>query len=653
MTDVRSLPSNRMVTLAENLAGVGYWWFQHNADRFGWSGQMYRIYGLDPSTPPPDVDGLVALTHPDDRETIRRHHERYADTEAPELALRIVRADGEVRHVLARNSIEYGENGEIETRYGTLIDVTDIKLAEAAARESEQRYRFLADHVPDMISRTSLTGEIIYVSPACARVFGYTSDEMASQIATDMVHPDDFERVMARINSLIDSRTPQLGKPLVYRARHKDGHWIWIETNPTPVFDGEGNAIEFIDVVRDVSQTKKFEAELQESRQRAEAAAAAKAAFLANMSHELRTPLTSIIGFSHLMGDRQDLPAEARQYARRISDASETLLAIINDVLDFSKLDAGHVTLELAPFSVQKMVEEATGLISLQAEAKGLSIANDFDATVPEPLQGDAARLRQVLINFLSNAVKFTERGSITVTTDYREVRKDGFLRIAVTDTGAGIPPDAVPLLFERFSQAEVSINRTHGGTGLGLAISKGVIDLMGGTIGVETAPGEGSTFWFEIPVKKAMASAAPQRADQTPQAPQALRILLVDDTPVNRELVKVMLEPLGYEIAEAPGGAEGIAIAETAPFDLILMDVRMPRVDGLEATRAIRSGTGPNRATPIVALTADVDPSADHACRAAGMDDVIAKPIVPAQLIARIVHWGMNAGEEHVKKAG
>ena len=653
MTDVQSLPSNRMVTLAENLAGVGYWWFQHNAQRFGWSAQMYRIYGIDPATEPPDVEGLVALTHPDDREKIRLHHERYGDTEAPELAIRIVRPDGEVRHVLARNSVEYDENGEIRARYGTLIDVTDIKLAEAAARESEQRYRFLADNVPDMISRTSLMGKVFYVSPACARVFGYTPDEMAVQIAIDMVHPDDLERVMERINFLIDSRGKQLPEPLVYRARHKDGHWIWIEAKPTLIFDDEGKPIEFIDIVRDVSQTKKFEAELQDARQRAEAAAAAKAAFLANMSHELRTPLTSIIGFSHLMGERRDLPVEARQYAKRISDASETLLAIINDVLDFSKLDAGHVRLELAPFSVHKMVDEATGLISLQAEARGLTVANDFDATVPEPLLGDVARLRQVLINFLSNAVKFTQRGGITVTTDYRAVKKDGFLRIGVRDTGPGIPAESVPLLFERFSQAEVSINRTHGGTGLGLAISKGIIDLMGGTIGVESAPGEGSTFWFEIPVARATAALTPQRADAAPQAAAPLRILLVDDTHVNRELVKVMLDPLGYEIAEAPGGAEGIAAAETAPFDLILMDVRMPRIDGLEATRAIRSGTGPNRTTPILALTADIDPSAGHACREAGMDDVIAKPIVPAALLAKIVQWGMNAGKEPVKKAG
>lgn len=647
MTKLPSLTSSRMASLAESLAGVGYWWFQQREQRFVWSDQMYRIYGRDPAKGTPDLAGIVALCHPDDRDRLREHHERYGHTEAPEIALRIIRDNGEMRHVLARSSVEYDKDGEIVARYGTLIDVTEIKQAEAAARESEQRYRFLADNVPDMITRTGPAGEVFYISPSSVKVLGYTPEELAALNPGDLVHPDDFDRVIGRIVYLVESRTRQLPEPLSYRAKHKDGHWVWIEANPTLIFDGDGEPLEFIDIVRDVSQTKKFEAELQEARKRAEAAAAAKAAFLANMSHELRTPLTSIIGFSHLMGDRQDLPAEARQYAARIRNASEALLSIINDVLDFSKLDAGHVELEEAPFSVQKMVDEATGLISLQADAKKLTVTNDFDATVPEPILGDMARVRQVLVNFLSNAVKFTDAGSITVTTDYRETADGGFLKIAVRDTGAGIPPEALSQLFQRFSQAEVSTNRTHGGTGLGLAISKGIIELMGGTIGVDSEPEKGSTFWFEIPVKPAEDVLAEDEVDVTPEAERPLRILLVDDTHVNRELVKVMLEPLGYRIAEAPGGAEAVAMADTEAFDLILMDVHMPRVDGIEAVRQIRAGSGPNNATPVLALTADIDPNAANACRAVGMSDVVAKPIVPAQLIAKIVQWGMNAGAE------
>ena len=648
MTTPPTLPTSHMATLAENLAGVGYWWFQQKEERFVWSTHMYAIYGRDPAFGPPDMEGVVLLSHPDDRERLRAHHERYSNTEAPEIALRIVRPDGEVRHVLARNNTEFSESGELIARYGTLIDVTEIKQAEAAARESEQRYRFLADHAPDMITRTTLLGEIVYVSPSSQRVFGYSPEEMSALSARDMVHPDDYDRIIASIDYLIESRTRQRAEPLVYRARHKDGHWIWIEANPTLIFDSEGNPVEFIDIVRDVTQTKKFEAELQEARWRAESAAAAKTAFVANMSHELRTPLTSIIGFSHLMGERRDIPAEARHYARRITDASEALLAIINDVLDFSKLDAGQVKLEITPLNVEKLVDEAIGLVSLQAEAKGLALVTDFDAATPSMVLGDLARMRQVLINFLSNAVKFTERGSITVTTRFG----DGRLKISVRDTGAGIAPEALPQLFERFSQADISINRTYGGTGLGLAISKGIVELMGGTIGVDTAPGAGATFWFEVPAEETEPVVS-ERSEAAAAPEDGLRILLVDDTMVNRELVKVMLSPLGYAIVEAAGGAEAIAAAEAEAFDLILMDVRMPRIDGLDATRAIRSTDGPNRQTPILALTADVDPSAARACLAAGMNDVIAKPIAPAQMIAKIVQWGLHGGQQPVTKAG
>ncbi len=646
MTTQMFIPSARMVQLAEKLAGVGYWWFQQKEDRFVWSEQMYHIYGLDPADGPPDIDGVVALCHPDDREELRRYHEHYRETQAPEVTMRIVRCDGAVRHVLVRNSVEFDEHGEMIARYGTLIDVTEIKEAEATARESEQRYRFLADHVPDMITRTGTKGQPLYISPSSVRVLGYTPEEVMALNPADLVHPDDVEDVIGRIVYLVNSRTAQLPEPLCYRTRHKNGHWIWIEANPTLIFDTDGEPLEFIDVVRDVSQTKKFEAELQEARKRAEAAAAAKAAFLANMSHELRTPLTSIIGFSQLMGTRQDLPREARGYSRRIADASEALLVIINDVLDFSKLDAGEVELESAAMSIARMVDEATGLVSLQAQAKGLELDTELDPAAPDAILGDVARLRQVLINFLSNAVKFTETGGITVTTEW----KDGRVRLSVRDTGQGIPPEAVPHLFERFSQAEVSINRTHGGTGLGLAISKGIIELMGGTIGVDTAPGQGSTFWFEIPVT--VADGPAQKNDAQPAAAGGhLRILLVDDTHVNRELVKVMLEPLGYEITEAAGGAESVAVAESGSFDLILMDVRMPTVDGLEATRRIRAGDGPNTQIPILALTADVDPSAAKSCTQAGMNDVIAKPIVMATLLSQIVHW--TGGGDALMKAG
>ena len=635
------LEANRQARLAEKLAGIGYWRLIPSEDSFTWSEEMYRIYGRDPALGPPTVAESTALVHPDDVPTLERHRVTYHSGDAPNVSVRILRPNGEIRHVIARSMVEQDANGQVIARFGTCCDVTELKEAEAAARRSETRYRFLADNAPDMISRTSLTGAPLYVSPGSVRVFGHSPEEMQRQNAQEMVHPDDFGRVMSAIFSLIEERKSRLAEPLCYRARHQDGRWIWIEANPTLVFDDDGEPVEFIDVVRDVTQTKTFEAELDEARVKAEAAAAAKSSFLANMSHELRTPLTSIIGFSRLLGERDELAQESRRYARRILDASEALLAIINDVLDFSKLEAGQAKLEIQPMSVQQLVDETTGLVAIQAAAKGLELRADLDPKTPALIGGDTARLRQVLLNFLSNAVKFTDAGSITIRTQWKGRRRSGRLKVQVVDTGAGIAPESVGRLFERFSQAEVSINRTHGGTGLGLAICKGMVELMGGQVGVDTVPGQGSTFWLEIPASAAKAQTATASDAEAGADCPPLRILMVDDTAVNRELVKLMLEPLGVQIEEAAGGADGVQAAMTKSYDLILMDVRMPGVDGLEATRLIRAVSALNRRTPILALTADVQPENAAACRQAGMDDVLAKPIQPAQLISKLVQWG------------
>ena len=640
--------AERLATMAAGLAGVGYWRVDLRTGEYTWSPELYRLYGLDPAGGPPSIDATAnEYCHADDRERLKLHRRTNADEPAAQIEVRIVRPDGEIRNAIVRSSPERSEAGEIIARFGTMIDVSEIRRAEAAASESEQRYRFLAEKAPDMIARLSVGGEIRYVSPSSVRVFGYTPEEQVRQNPVEMVHPDDLALVGQAINRLVSERLPRLPEPLCYRARHKDGHWIWVESNPELIFDEHGSPIETIDILRDVTRSKMVEAELEEARARAEAAAAAKAAFLANMSHELRTPLTSIIGFSRLLGEREDLTDDARRYAKRISDASDALLAIINDVLDFSKLDAGQVTLEMQPLSVCRLVEEATGLFAIQASAKGVRILAELDKRTPALIAGDVARLRQVLLNFLSNAVKFTDQGSVTVKTCWKSRGGRGRLRLVVRDTGQGIDPEKAAQLFQRFSQGDVSVNRTHGGTGLGLAISKGVIELMGGRIGVDSRPGEGSAFWFEIPAEPAQAQETSDAEAVAGDAPLSLRILMVDDTEVNRELVKLMLAPVGLQIEEASSGAEGVRAALERPFDLILMDVRMPGVDGLEATRVIRGSGSLNSSTPIIALTADVQPENASSCRAAGMNDVLAKPIVPQQLLAKIVEWAASAGGE------
>ena len=632
-----------LAPFAAKLAGVGFWSYDHAADRFAWSEEMYRIYGLVQGSDPPDIDTVNGFVHPDDRDRLLQHQQENSGKDAA-IEVRIVRSDGEIRHVVSRSTFHRDASGAT-VRVGVLTDVTEMKHAEAEALRREQHYRFVTDNAHDMIVRVRLDGRLGYISPGSMRVFGYTPEDMAAISPQDMTHPEDLPAVVEALEEMMQKRLPNLPEPLRYRARRKDGTWIWVESNPTLVFDAEGEPIETIDIVRDITETKRFEAELEQAWRKAEAAAAAKSAFLANMSHELRTPLTSIIGFSRLMHERGDLPAEAQGHARRIYDASEALLAIINDVLDLSKLDVGQAKLEIQPFCLRQLLEEATGLLAIQAAAKGLELRLEVDPAIPELIEGDVTRLRQVLLNFLSNAVKFTDRGSVVVGASWRELKAGTRLKVKVIDTGAGIAPENVARLFERFAQAEVSINRTHGGTGLGLSISKAIVELMDGHIGVDSRPGEGSSFWFDIPCKAAEARTESPIAD-TDLGGVDLRLLMVDDTAVNRELVRLMLEPLGLRIEEAAGGADAVQAAMTTPYDLILMDVRMPGVDGLEATRLIRAASAFNRRTPILALTADVQPENEAACRSAGMDDVIAKPISPRELLGKIAHWGSAAAE-------
>lgn len=374
---------------------------------------------------------------------------------------------------------------------------------------------------------------------------------------------------------------------------------------------------------------------------RAEAAAAAKGEFLATMSHELRTPLTSIIGFSGLLREDDTLDATQGRYVRRIAEASQALLSVINDVLDFSKLEAGEVRLAPRPTSPEAVIRQMVGLVGLQAQAKRLPLEMDLSPALPEHVLVDDGRLGQILLNLLSNAVKFTAEGEIRVTAAWADDR----LTVSVADTGPGIAAGHLDRLFQRFSQADSSTSRRFGGSGLGLAISRSLAELMGGSIGVETTEGRGAVFTFEVDAPRAAAEAPALHQGRMAARP-ARRVLVIDDTPANRELVRALLESANLTVIEAEDGESGLAAAARERFDLIFMDVRMPRMDGLTATRRLRADPGPNQATPVLALTADVQPEDIAVCRDAGMDDHIAKPVSVTDLIGKAILWTTPSSE-------
>ena len=514
------------------------------------------------------------------------------------------------------------------------------KQSEEALAASEARHRLFADNATDLIMLSDRGGQLTYISPSVARVTGYRPEILVGRMVEDLVHPEDWPLMKTVGDRLYAGEIDGDAATTEYRARHKDGRWLWFETRTSLVRDRDtGEATGHVDVARDVTARKTLEAELRERTREAEAATEAKSNFLANMSHEIRTPLTAILGFSGLLRSLPGLPPEAEIHLQRITTAGDALLSVVNDVLDFSKLEAGQLELDPQPFDPAASVRETVDLVAAQAAMKGLRLCVELADDLPPAVSADSARLRQILLNLLGNALKFAKTGEVRVALAY-EAEQGGRLLIEVADTGPGIPTDRLDRLFQRFSQVDGSISRQHGGSGLGLAICLGLTELMGGRIGVDSVEGEGSRFWFTIAAPVVAASAPVEHEDAALDAMPPARLLLVDDVAINRQLVRAILSQFGHEIIEASGGAEAVEIAHHTAFDLILMDVQMPGLDGLAATRAIRATAEPNHRTPILAFSANVLAGQLAACQAAGMNDHIAKPINLTELVSKVAQW-------------
>ena len=619
-----------LLRLTEEMAGVGQWRMDAETFKSTWSDRVYDIYGVTRETFDPGLADAVAFFHPDDRAMVQDAVMHGVNTgEGFRIRARLIRADGEERLVETQARTERDSDGRVNAMVGVFRDITEAERAVLRITESERRYRLLASRVTDIIVTYGVDGLVTYVSPSLEAVTGYPPEALIGQPATSFIHPDDIPALTESFREFVKAPPEYSQRGVTYRGLQRDGEVRWFEARTSIIRDDDGRVVEFQDVVRDVTDTKRLEHALTEARDRAEAGARTKSEFLANMSHELRTPLTSVIGFSGLLVSSGNLPPDERMWANRIATASDALLSVINDILDYSKLEADAVDLDPQPFDPRAMAQGAAAIVESQCLARGLTLTVDVAAGLPAAVMGDEGRLRQVTLNFLSNAVKFTSAGEIRLT-----VAEDaGRLRVAVRDSGIGIPPDKISQLFDRFTQADASTTRVYGGTGLGLAISYRLIEMMGGQIGVDSTPGEGSTFWFTIPMMCAEA-AGDQTAPADTVVPSGLRILMADDAAANRELVTAIMGGLGADLDTVCNGAEAVEAARAGGYDLILMDVHMPVMDGLAATRAIRAMGGATGQTPIVALTANVQPEHVERCLAAGMDGHVGKPIQLTELL-------------------
>jgi PAS domain S-box-containing protein len=643
MTEHTPETASESIALAALESSGAGWWRVLDTETAWWSPTMFDLFGLPRDSGVPSIADLYRLYHPDDAGMAAGSFMTLFRSDEPvSLRYRAVHPSGEVRQHLTWGRRQPADADGNRWLVGMVMDVTE-HVDDARLIESERAFRFVADHTSDMVVRHRMGVGLTYISPASRAVFGYSPSEMLGKAPADLVAPEDVVRIRGLLAERIARREAVSAEGYEYRGIHKDGHQVWLEANPRLVINGAGEMTEIVDVVRDISARKQAEAELHAARIEAEAASRAKSEFLANMSHELRTPLTSILGFSRLIGAGGGLSEGDRNYLDLIRSAGETLLTVVNDILDFSKLEAGALTLDPEPFSIAALGEGATALLREQADGKGVELTCEVAENVR--LTGDVTRLRQVLLNLLSNAVKFTDAGAVRLVLS-TEGGGDGstMLVASVTDTGCGLDPAQIDQMFDRFTQADGSVSRKFGGTGLGLAISRRLMDIMGGEIGASSDGATGSTFWFRVPLTLAADEAVAASEASGDDIGRPLRVLLAEDNPANRTLVAALLGAMDVALDMVENGEEAVRAVSATAYDLILMDMQMPVMDGPTAARAIRAL---GDATPIVALTANVLPEQMEQCRAAGMQGHVAKPIDPRALMAALSEHARPAQEK------
>ena len=577
---------------------------------------------------------LGELIHPADRDRVaaemraavagRRHHV---------AEYRLLRRDGSECWVWQTGSAVQGEPGEPAWIDGVLFDITQTRQRHAGFEGTVD-----ALHRAMGVIEFDMAGRILSANDRMRGWMGCAADELAGLHHDDLTEPSPgrqtaFEALWQRLRR----GEFESGE---YRRLTRKGTEFWMQGSYNPIFDADGTPFKVLLLATDINARRQMERALRDAKDRAEQAAAARTMFLANLSHEIRTPMNAIIGFTDVLLDGP-LEAGTRRHLQTVRQSARSLLTLLNGILDTAKLEKGALQLELADFSLRAVVQQASDALRLGAEQKGLQFTVHWDPTLATHFHGDAQRIRQVVINLLGNAIKFTERGRVSLDV----ARAGDAVELAFRDTGIGIEADRLAAIFDPFSQADASTSRRFGGTGLGTTIARQLVGLMGGSIDVDSRVGEGSTFVVRLPLAPARAepAAAPAPRLRALPVPPPLDVLAVDDAADNRELLQVALGRAGHRVRVAGSAQEALAAVGAQRFDVILMDLHMPEVDGLAGAREIRRRESEARVlptsapTPIIALTASVLTEDRVAAQAAGMQGFTAKPFALPELLAEM----------------
>ncbi|WP_339785705.1 PAS domain S-box protein [uncultured Imperialibacter sp.] len=535
------------------------------------------------------------------------------------------------------------ENGQLHKVIGSLIDITERKKNEQALSE----LAMVAQYSSSGTIISDKNGLVEWVNDAFIKMSGYNLDEIkGKRPATVLQGSDSDVQVRKAMCEALDSGTSFRGEIISY---NKQGEAYWVETQINPVFGQNGELIKFISIENNVSERKAAESQLIEAKKNAEEGSVAKERFLSTMTHEIRTPLNAVIGMSKILMD-EDPRKDQLELLQTLHYSAENLLTLINDILDFSKISSENIQFENIPFKFNEEINKAVHSMKFKVQERGNTIEFDGDSKLPTLLEGDLHRIVQVLNNLIGNATKFTEKGKIKVATKLlRQDNNKFWIRFSVADNGIGLSKDKLQIIFEKFSQADASTSRKYGGTGLGLAICKMIVEQQGGKIWVESKNNQGSTFYFDIPLKTTnQAIKSDQHMTHLLESLEEIRVLTVDDNQINQLVLDRFLKKWNVSFKQASNGKEAIELANKEKFDIVLMDLEMPVIDGYQASREIRETSNFNSDTPIIALTASTRKEVEGNVYAAGMNDVMMKPFNPSHLHQLLMDYTMPVRTLH-----